>query len=256
MVPICTGPLRGLRWQIGAGVHGQWIGCYESVQTRAFASRLRPGAVVYDVGAHAGWYTLLAARLVGPSRVVAIEPLARNVAALRFHLARNGFDGVAVLQAAAADAEGEAVFAAAENSYMGRLAPDGSVRVRTVTLDGLVARGVGPQPTLIKIDVEGAELAVLQGARRILRTARPLIVLATHHRTLAEACQAELTAAGYRVSPLGAQPDPDDAHWLAEPAVQHCRDSRPTVALHDLGGGFGLERSTTGACECGKEDRG
>jgi FkbM family methyltransferase len=64
--------------------------------------------VVYDVGAHAGFFTLLASKLVGAGRVVAFEPLPPNAARLRVNLAANGRTNVDVMEAAASDARGEA----------------------------------------------------------------------------------------------------------------------------------------------------
>lgn len=83
-VPILQGPLRGARWLVGAATHGCWLGSYELAKQLAFARWLAPGRVVYDLGAHAGFYTLLAARPVGPAgRVHAFEPLPELLSILR-----------------------------------------------------------------------------------------------------------------------------------------------------------------------------
>jgi hypothetical protein len=72
-VPILQGPLRGARWVVGSHTHGCWFGSYEADRQRAFVRLVRPGAVVYDLGANVGFYTLLAARLAGPAgRVLAV----------------------------------------------------------------------------------------------------------------------------------------------------------------------------------------
>src|ERR1043165_45133 len=74
-MPILQGPLRGKRWVAGSHVHGGWRGSYEFEKQQMFISAIKPGAVVYDIGANVGFYTLLASRLAGPQgRVYAFEP--------------------------------------------------------------------------------------------------------------------------------------------------------------------------------------
>lgn len=90
VLPVLQGRLRGARWIVGAGTHGCWLGSYEYGKRRLFERLVRPGQVVWDVGANAGFYTLLASRLVGSTgSVVAIEPLPRNLSYLRRHLELN-----------------------------------------------------------------------------------------------------------------------------------------------------------------------
>src|SRR5690349_19390521 len=109
-LPVLSGPLRGARWRKCGPFSGYVTGRYEHRQQRAFAALVRPGDIVYDLGAHHGFYTVLAARLVGPrGRVVACEPQARNCAEIRRNLALNGFaERCAVVEAAVGDREGVA----------------------------------------------------------------------------------------------------------------------------------------------------
>jgi hypothetical protein len=80
VVPILQGPLRGARWIVGSATHGCWLGCYERAKQQGFVRILAPGQVVYDLGANVGFYTLLAARRVGPTgEVHAFEPGAENL---------------------------------------------------------------------------------------------------------------------------------------------------------------------------------
>ena len=60
-VPVLRGPLRGYRWVAGAATHGCWLGTYDDEWQRRFALAARKVDVVFDVGAHAGYYTLIAA---------------------------------------------------------------------------------------------------------------------------------------------------------------------------------------------------
>ncbi len=59
-VPVIQGPLKNMRWIVEAGTHGCWLGTYEWEKAQRFAQEIRPGMVVFDIGAHAGFYSLLA----------------------------------------------------------------------------------------------------------------------------------------------------------------------------------------------------
>ena len=126
---------------------------------------IAPGDCVLDIGANAGYYTLLASRSVGPmGRVFAFEPLPLNLQFLREHIRLNGLVNVTVVRKAVSDRQGTARFAAGQSPLMGRLSSQGEMEIETVTIDGLVEGGVVPGPQALKIDVEGAEESVLAGA--------------------------------------------------------------------------------------------
>jgi FkbM family methyltransferase len=220
-VRILQGPLRGRRWVAGASNHGCWLGSFEADKQRAFRHVVAPGMVVYDVGANVGFYTLLAAHLVGDGgQVAAFEPVPRNLAFLRQHVALNGLRAVRVHDVALSDAEGTARFDLGEESSMGHLSDRGTLEVRTTTLDAVVARGELRPPDVLKIDVEGAEARVLRGAARTLATARPTILLATHGPAVHAECLALLRAAGYEVASLDAHPVESTSEVLARPAAR------------------------------------
>jgi FkbM family methyltransferase len=139
---------------------------------RAFREVVRPGATVLDVGANVGAYTLLFARWVGPvGRVIAFEPAPAAAAGLRRHLELNGLtSNVDVQQCAAAASIGTASFTCDDASGTNVLTVTTAKRgieVQTTTLDAFCAER-NLQPDIVKIDVEGTELGVLRGARRIL----------------------------------------------------------------------------------------
>jgi FkbM family methyltransferase len=203
VLPILTGPLKGRRWIVASGVHGHWLGTYEMELQRAITGNVTAGGVFYDIGAHAGYYSLLASRLVGSAgRVVAFEPDTRNLAYLTRHLRVNGVRNVTVVAAAVADRAGTARFAAERSGFGGTLSTDGSRSVRTVTLDGVVRAGEVPAPDYLKIDVEGAELAVLRGGTEVIRASRPIIFLAIHTPEMARLCGKMLMDLGYRFSAI------------------------------------------------------
>ena len=77
---ILQGELRGMKWIKGSSTNGCWIGTYELNKQKLFYNTIQPGNIVYDLIAHVGFYTLLAAKAVGEyGRVFSYEPLHRNL---------------------------------------------------------------------------------------------------------------------------------------------------------------------------------
>jgi FkbM family methyltransferase len=201
-IPILRGPLRGKKWIVGAGPHACWVGTYEVDLLRAFAASFAPGSVVYDVGANVGIYSLLASSRVGPSGMVyAFEPQPRNLLYLRRHMTLNHVQNCVILETAISNTAGTLRFSAASlEPSMGRLSPEGEVLVPSTTLDRCIygEKGLRP-PNVLKIDVEGAEWDVLQGATRALAEFHPKIFLELHGTQLHADCRAFLVAMGYRI---------------------------------------------------------
>lgn len=197
---VCSGVNKGMKWIVGSSTHGCWLGSYET-EKQAVVSRLtKPGMVVYDIGANAGFYTLAFARLATRSgQVWAFEPLACNIDFLREHAAMNKLDNVRVVQAAVADKTGLAGLDVAHDGSMGVLGKQAGYLVPTVSLDELIDSGALPEPDLIKMDVEGAESMVFDGARKLLSRRRALLVVACHSAEQRERCQAALRANRYRI---------------------------------------------------------
>lgn len=207
VLPILMGPLRGARWTVGVGTHGYWLGTYESHKQREFQRLCQPGACVYDIGANVGYYTLLASRIAGPmGRVFAFEPFPDNVAKIEQQLRLNHAQNVTIVPVAVSDGDGIAHFQTGLASEMGRLAHEGDLTVRTVSLDEGIARGEWPLPDVIKIDVEGAESRVLSGAARLFSMHHPVIVLACHGTPQFRACSELLNSAGYHLESTQYEP--------------------------------------------------
>jgi FkbM family methyltransferase len=162
-------------------------GGFETAET-AFVSRfLRPGMTVLDVGAHHGLYTLLASKRVGRGgRVIAFEPSWRERRRLARHLRINRCGNVQVQKCALGDCAGEAdlYLVEGEQDWCNSLrAPDvgertSKVRVEVRRLDDVLEGMNWPRVDFIKVDVEGAELSFLRGAREMLRRdVRPAILV-------------------------------------------------------------------------------
>lgn len=202
-LPILQGKLKGKKWIVGSSNHGCWLGSYEYAKRCAFERAVREGAVVFDIGAHAGFYTLLASVLVGAQgRVFAFEPAPRNLCYLKEHLRINGIKNVSVIEGAVSDCDTVAQFDEGPNHSMGHLAPGGRLAVRTASLDEMMKRGELLPPDYMKIDVEGAEANVLLGAKSVLTAHRPTIFLATHGKELHSTCCELLRSLGYSVEPI------------------------------------------------------
>jgi FkbM family methyltransferase len=187
-IPILRGPLQGKRWIFHSTFTSCWSGFYEYEKQELFRSLVKTGDVVFDVGANVGYYTLLAATLVGPSGTVhSFEPSPRNASILRKHISCNRLVNVEFHEAAVSDKDGEAFFDFGEMPEMGFLSDEGDCRVLTLRLDSIWKRGTGVVPNLLKIDVEGAEMQVLDGAVELISGARPDLLIATHSIELHEA---------------------------------------------------------------------
>lgn len=212
-------PLRGYWWLPAS--RGKVLrvlrGTYEPEQTAHFVRWVRPGATVIDIGAHVGYYTLLASMLAGESGSVwAFEPEPTNAAFLRRHMYLNNCRNVQVEELAVSNTNGHARFLCGKGSGTGHLDRTGDMEVRTVRLeDFCAARGI--TPSAIKIDVEGAEAAVLDGAKELILRARPVIFLSTHGPAMRAQCLHWLREAGYALQPILGGSIEDAAEILALP---------------------------------------
>jgi FkbM family methyltransferase len=219
MVPIRGGPLAGKKWGLVTGIR-YLRGTYEPEHTRVFQEIVGEGAVVYDVGAHVGYYSVLASDLVGPRGcVAAFEPLPFNVRHLRRHLRVNACENVVVVDACVGEWSGTARFQPAAGTGSGHMSETGPLSVRMVSVDALVRSGELPAPDCVKIDAEGAEHLVLKGAQSVIGTARPAILLSLHGDGLRQQCSAFLADRGYELRSIDARPLAQTRTILATPGT-------------------------------------
>ena len=147
-------------------------GYYEPGTVKVIREFLKPGMVFIDLGAQVGQYTLLAAGL--GATVHSFEPDTETFRLLRHNVSANGLANVRVNPCAVAERCKRAIFYSGKSDNIGvsslRQSEDSSVtyEVECVSLDAYVERSHIPRVDLVKIDVEGAELEVLQGARKLL----------------------------------------------------------------------------------------
>lgn len=169
---------------------------YEPYMAKTLEENLKNGDTFFDVGSNKGWFSLLASKIVGPhGKVFAFEP-APEV----FELLKNNTKGVQNIkptQAGVGSINGKLTFASQGTSSAGSFVenvtkineqylkdiPILGVDVPICTLDSLI-QDLGTIPNLIKIDVEGFELEVLKGAKNLLGTHTPKIIMEIHPKQL------------------------------------------------------------------------
>jgi FkbM family methyltransferase len=183
---IASGAAAGLVFRSDADDAEIFLfGNYEVPIQEALCKILRAGNVFFDVGANAGFFSLLAARQVGATGAVySFEPVPQNAECIEANAARNGLKNIHVVRRAVSDRTGVEQLYLAKHGGGAALAtcgkpPDlvGQTQTETTTLDEWVAgAGIRP-PDVVKIDVEGAEQRVLAGMEGLLARCRPILLL-------------------------------------------------------------------------------
>lgn len=181
---ILSGPLQGRYFSMPQLERLSFaLGTYEPHVLQCMKQFIKPGAITYDIGANAGYFTLVMSVLVQHNGgVFAFEPDSKNFSALGKNLKDNDVENVKIFQRAVSDNTGELIFASFECSLVGHIAtpntPDDAIlrQVKSTKLDDFVYEEGFPKPTFIKIDVEGAEEQVIVGADRLIREAKPVIL--------------------------------------------------------------------------------
>jgi FkbM family methyltransferase len=212
-VVIAGGDLAGAQLLLDLQVDKDlWLGTYEPEVTRAVHLLVHPGMTAYDLGANIGYFTVLLAKAVGETgRVVAVEPLPANLDRLRAAVQLNRMEQrIRVVPKAVGAVGGSARFLVHRSPGMGRLEAGGAhgsgfesaIDIEVVSLDDLVHRQGFPLPDVVKIDLEGSEVEALRGMKKILREARPALIIETHGQAEARGVWDLLTAAGYSLRDL------------------------------------------------------
>jgi FkbM family methyltransferase len=176
--PLAAAPEVRLQLQPGDEMHDciAYTGLYDAELTQRIQHCAHAGGLLVDVGANYGYYATLWAAAAPGNRVIAFEASPRNVAGLRHNVESNGFaERIRIEARAASREEGELVFdpgPAGQTGWGGAVLEEkaGVVRVPAVRLDHVLADE--PRIDLLKIDVEGAEPWVLEGAAELFRGRR------------------------------------------------------------------------------------
>lgn len=201
IVTIRSGYAAGYTWKRSHRyVNGYWTGQYELAIQQAIVRELLPGDTFFDVGANAGFFTLVAARRVGANgRVVAFEPLPDNAESVATEIRLNDLQTCHLSIEALSDHVGTASFCCGTNSSTAHLGKttngEPSIDVKLNTLDNAVHEW-GP-PALVKMDIEGAEVDALRGAPTLLRSGHSTFLIELHNEQCKTGVKAILGDAGY-----------------------------------------------------------
>ncbi len=213
---------------------------------------LRPGMTIFDIGGNIGYYPLMELSLLaGSGKMVVIEPSPDNVVLLRRNLALNGYTEVPVLPAAASDTTGSRSFYLSSQSNLGTFHPIGSgsetltgstVQVDTVTVPELAERFGAPD--LIRMDVEGHEVEVLNGMLEAIKKGAmaPLVIFESHLSRYRQghdmaATLKNLFSLGYRVPLVSSSSDKGTARLTAlgyRPGVRIATDGIHRTLFSDI----------------------
>lgn len=156
---------------------------YEPFEQKVFSRQIRPGDIVLDIGAHIGFFTLIFAKLVGPSGLVfAFEPSPDSFKVLEHNVTINGYSNVILEQVAVSDKTKRVkLFTGRKITADNRIydSHDGlpSVEVQAVSLDDYFSVYAGTI-NFIKMDIQGAEVAALHGMSALLRRSPNVIIAA------------------------------------------------------------------------------
>ncbi len=188
--PAVTRLRYGLRMKIDPSeflqAHLYLFGSYELPTIRHIRSFLTPGAVCVDVGAQMGYLSLaMATSAERKTAVHAFEPEDANAARFTENMALNSIQNVQLHREAVANIEGtlQLYLSKTDNAgthstlYNERTVTQESIQIPATTLDAFANAANLQRLDLIKVDVEGAEFEVIQGADRVLRTYRPRVIL-------------------------------------------------------------------------------
>jgi FkbM family methyltransferase len=216
-------------------------GCYDANEFAFLDSILRPGMHFMDIGAHEGLYTLFASRCVGDNgHVWSFEPSSRERTGLARNIELNRLNNVSVLPSAVAEADGNGELKVANAVRSGhntlgdavwegvRLCESEAVPLRS--LDSVAAEKQFNRLDFVKIDAEGAEMRIINGASRVLREFRPILLFEAQDSSLRQqgGCLDGLLTAirshDYRICAFDpdtglptAEPGPEDLNLLAIP---------------------------------------
>jgi tRNA A58 N-methylase Trm61 len=157
-----------------------WLGLYEIELVRHVRALCGPGSACFDLGSGSGFYALVFARR-GGGRVLAVEADPGTCARLRRSVVANPD------------------LASAIEVLNSRIARETNPSEGDVSVDELAYRPGGFVPDLVKIDVEGNEVAAIRGAERLLSERKPHVIVETHSEDLDAACRWLLEDHGYTV---------------------------------------------------------
>jgi len=210
------------------------LGQYEPETTRLFERLIKPGMAVLDIGAHVGYFSLLAAKQAGPSgRVFSFEPHPDNYSLLIKNVKENAYETITTVNQGASATSGNSTLHQSRldngrhSIYRQDLLQQGSVPISTTSMDDFFGVIDWPKIDLVKIDVEGAELDVLSGMAGLLERCRDIRLIVELNPVSLEQAQVEPISLPKTLESLGFVLHMVDS--LSEPSKLHGHELRPLI---------------------------
>jgi FkbM family methyltransferase len=227
---VNAGPAAGLRMIVRFPTQkSEWGGTYEldfAVAIRSAVAAARD-PICYDIGGFVGYMSGVMA-LAGAQRVLTFEPLPANQQSIRQLCELNPLLRISLITCAVGKRDGNQRLDVMQQTSMAKLDTSpfqkqakaiSSIETAVRSIDSLVYNDGLPPPGIMKVDVEGAELQVLQGATRTIAAHKPTVLIEIHSRDLLKDCAALLRDHRYQVDIIGdmAQRDEQTCHIQARP---------------------------------------
>jgi len=212
-VAIAAGAIQGFTMALDLQVEKDyWLGTYEPELQNALERFIRPGDVVYDVGANIGYISLIAACCSGGERhVYSFEAVPDNFQRLSYNITLNHLEvRVSAIHSAVVDRSGSVAFHMHPSGAMGKAEGSlgrqadyvGQVEVPALALDDFIFIQGNPPPRLVKLDIEGGEGMALAGMVRTLEEIRPIFLIELHGEQATKAVWQILKEKGYSLHQL------------------------------------------------------
>ncbi len=202
---IPFGPIRGRKIFLSPQISlRMWFGVDEPWIAQLSRKLLSPGDVVYDLGAHVGYTTVLFSHILqGRGEIHAFEILPSTAALLRKTVDANGFGNITIHVVGLGAEEGELdlpIGPTAMTSIRAKI-QEGQIResCRIVRLDDYRREKGLPAPTLIKMDIERAEIDCLNGSLELINECRPMMIIAFHSKALLQQGFTQLRSLDYEL---------------------------------------------------------
>lgn len=202
IVPILRGPLKKKKWIKGSHNISVLLGIYESKQSKTFLKFARNSNTFWDIGSHAGYYSLLFNSVSPAGKIFAFEPLQDSVNIYQQHMILNNITNFNVFPYAVSNKSGLYNFRKTKTSVAGKLDDLGETTVKVIKLSEFLSERHITAPDIIKMDIEGAEFTVLSDLQLILKEKMPTIFVSTHGIKIHHDCINLLENIGYVLNPL------------------------------------------------------
>lgn len=187
-----------------------WLGTYEIELQQTIRDQVKPGMVVYDVGANIGYISVMLARQVTRTgKVFSFEALPENQERFMVNLETSGFaDCIQLVRAAVVDKSGTVQFQIGPSGGMGKVKGSAgrqeysyvqTIDVQAISLDEFVYQQGNLAPQIVKMDIEGGEILALPGMKQVLEQVKPVMLLELHGPQAAAVAWEILKTAGYRI---------------------------------------------------------